>query len=156
VRCEIPGNPTTALLANMLPAPIPQNVAPLTEVDPLVSCRSTWYSTELVFGPEFARYEIHATVDSVPIVYSDDPAVSTVPAQGPSAAVRVWFQAANLDLTTGQPIGTPAPWRTSVLSSGNQVGIASDGLNGFRFLLVVDRTIAQQVTIDKLVVIYRH
>ena len=38
---------------------------------------------------------------------------------------------------------------------GNVTGIASDGLNGFRFALVVDHTIATTVTIDKVKVVYR-
>ena len=154
VRLEVLGNPTTALLANMQPAPTPQNVGPLTEVDQLVSCRSTFYSTGLPIGlgPEYVRYEIHATVDGIPIVYSDDPAVSTIRAQV-GAAVRAWFKAANLDLTTGQPLQV-RPWRTSVRSTAAEIGIAFDGLNGFRFLLVVDHAIAQQVTIDRVVVAY--
>jgi hypothetical protein len=152
VRCEVPGNPTTALLASMQPAPIAQNVAPLTEVDLLASCRSAIYSTGLLFGPEYLRYEIHATVGGVPIVYSDDPAVSTVQAQV-GAAVRVWFQAATVDLITGQLLEL-RPWRTSVRSTALQVGIDDDAKNAFRFLLVVDRTIAQQVTIDRVVVAY--
>ncbi len=161
VRLEVPGTPTTSLLANMLPAPTADNVAPLQELDDLVAFQSTWYSTGLPFGPEFAYYEIHATVDGVPVVYSDSTAISTVQA-GIGSAVRVYFQNANLDLTTGLPAPlsgeidpTIRPWRTAVLSTGNVTGIASDGLNGFRFALVVDHTIATTVTIDKVKVVYR-
>lgn len=162
VRCEVPGSPTVALLANMLPAPIADNVATLTEADDEVSFQSTWYSTNLPYGPEYARYEIYATVNGAPVIYSDDPAVSTVPAQGPAAAIRAFFQNANLDLVTGAPVPLPGetevairPWRTSVLSLANQTGIASDGLNGFRFALVLDRRIAATVTIDKVKIVYR-
>jgi hypothetical protein len=161
VRCEIPGTPTTALLANMLPAPTADNVGTLTEADGLVSFQSSWYTTGLPFGPEFAYYEIHATVDGVPMVFSDSSAISSVVA-GVGAPVRAFFQSANLDLQTGLPAPlsgevdpTIRPWRTSVLSTGNSTGIASDGLNGFRFALVVDHTLATTVTIDKVKVVYR-
>jgi hypothetical protein len=81
---------------------------------------------------------------------------------GVGAPVRAFFQSANLDLQTGLPAPlsgevdpTIRPWRTSVLSTGNSTGIASDGLNGFRFALVVDHTLATTVTIDKVKVVYR-
>ncbi|MBL8729160.1 MAG: hypothetical protein JNM25_12055 [Planctomycetes bacterium] len=152
VRLEVPGTPTTALLASMLPPPVAQNVAPLVERDDIVSCRSKFYSTGLLFGPDFQRYEIYATVDGVPTVFSDDPAVSNQPAQQ-GAAVRALFQAATVDPVTGEATET-REWRTSVRTSGNQVGIASDGLTSFRFILVMDQVLAQTVTIDRLVVYY--
>ena len=152
VRLETPGTPTTALLSNMQPAPVAQNVAPLVERDDLVSTRSLWYSTGLLFGPDYQRYEIHATVDGTPMVFSDDPAVSTMPAQV-GAPVRVLFQAGTLDSVTGLPLVT-RPWRSSVRTVGGQTGLASDGLTAFRFLLIVDQNVAQDVTIDKVEVVY--
>jgi hypothetical protein len=152
VRLETPGTPTTALLASMLPPPVAQNVATLVERDDTVSFRSEFYSTGLLFGPDFQRYEIHATVDGVPTVFSDDPAVSNQPAQQ-GAALRALFQAATIDPVTGLP-SEMREWRTSVRTAGNQVGIASDGLTSFRFILVMDQLVAQTVTIDSLVVFY--
>lgn len=161
VRCEVPGTPSVSLLANMLPAATTDNVGTLTESDDLVVFQSNWYSTNLPYGPEYARYIIDATVDGVPMVFSDDPAVSTLPAQSPQA-IRAFFQNANLDLLTGLPaplLGetqpTIRPWRTSVRSAGAEVGIASDGLNGFRFALVLDRAIATNVTVQRVRVVYR-
>lgn len=161
VRCETPGTPTTALLAGMQPAATADNVGTLTELDDLVVFQSTWYSTNLPYGPEYARYEIYATVDGVPVVFSDDPAVSTVPAQT-GAALRAFFQNANLDLATGLPAPisgssepTIRPWRLSVKSTATQTGIASDGLNGFRWALVLDRAIAATVTVDRVKIVYR-
>ncbi|MEO6594384.1 MAG: hypothetical protein ABIP94_06495, partial [Planctomycetota bacterium] len=134
--------------------PVANNVAQLVEKDGAVTFRSTFYSTNLLFGPEYARYEIHAIVDGVPMVFSDDPAVSNLPAQGTSV-LRALFQSARLDLATLQPLEI-GPWRTSVRTVGSsQVGIASDGFNGFRFLILFDRTMAQTVTIDKVVIAYR-
>ena len=148
--------PTVGDLSSMSPAPPADNVGTLTEFDDLVSIRSFYYSTELIFGPEFSRYEIEATVDGVPMTFSDDPAVSTMQATNGSP-IRVLFQAANLDVVTGEVLNpVPRPWRQSVRSSSNQTGIASDGLNGYRFMLFIDRTLATNVTIDKLTVVYRN
>ncbi|MBX3461920.1 MAG: Ig-like domain-containing protein [Planctomycetes bacterium] len=154
VRLEAPGNPPTTLLASMLPPPVPQNVGTLLDRDDLVSVRSLFYSTGLLFGPEYERYEIYAEINGVPVVFSDDPAVSNTPAQQ-GAALRVLFQAATLDPVTGLPTEV-RPWRTSVRTFGNQTGIASDGLTAFRFALLVDQTLvdAEDVRVDRVVVYY--
>lgn len=155
VRFELPTAPTLAQLVSMQPPAAAQNVGALTESDLLVSCRSRWYSTQLIFGPEFARYEIYATVDGAPRVYSDDPAVPDSVEAGTGQALRVLFQAANLDLITGEPTEI-RQWRNSVRSSPTQTGIASDGLNGFRFMLFFDRMFASTLTIERVVVVYRN
>lgn len=153
VRLEGPAAPPLSQLATMQPAATTDNVGALSEVDSLVGCRSKFYSTGLLFGPEFARYEIYGHVDGAPFVLSDDPAVAALPAQD-GAPVRALWQGANLDLVTGVPMSL-GPWRTSVRTAGTQVGIASDGLNGYRFLLLVDYALGAVITIDRVVVVYR-
>ena len=76
-------------------------LASLTEADDLSSFRSEYYTTGLVLGPEFARYEIYATVDGVPVVFSDDPAVSPR-AAGVGEPIRAYFQAADMNVSTGE------------------------------------------------------
>jgi hypothetical protein len=137
----------------MLPAATASNVATLEETDEVVACRSKFYSTGLIFGPQYVRYEIHALVDGVPTVFTDDPALPGVPAL-PGAPVRALWQSATLDLVTGDPL-LVRPWRTAVRSTATQPGIASDGLNGFRFMIMVDRALAQTITIDSVTVLYR-
>ena len=156
VRLEKSVAPPVSELASMSPAATADNVGALVEFDDVVSMRSLFYSTGLIFGPEFARYEIEATVDGVPMVFSDDPAVSPMAAtQG--APLRVLFQAANLDVVTGEVLNAvPRPWRPAVRSTANLPGIASDGLNGYRFMLFADRTLATNVTVEKLTVVYRN
>ena len=154
VRYERPAAPTLAALQARVPPPTADNVGPLTEVDDLVSMRSLFYSTGLIFGPAFSHYKIEATVDGVPVVYSDDPAVSNLEA-GNLSPVRVLFQAANLDVVTGEVLDL-RPWRTSVRSSSTQTGIASDGYNGYRFSLLFNRVLATNVTIDRLTVVYQN
>ncbi|MBM4062068.1 MAG: hypothetical protein FJ265_13370 [Planctomycetes bacterium] len=161
VRCELPGTVTTAVIANALPAPTPENVGTLVEQDELVAFQSTWYSTNLAQTPDYLRYEIVATVDGQQVLFSDDPAVSPIQATF-GAPVRAFFQSANLDLVTGVPVPLPGQtqpairrWYPAVRATGSQPGMVSDGLNGFRFALVFDRSQAISVTIDRVSVYYR-
>lgn len=152
-RLELPTAPAPTQFVALQPAATAQNVGALTDTDDLAVCRSKNYSTGLIFGPDYARYEIHATMGGLPVVFSDDPAVSTTPAQV-GAPVRALFQSVNLDLATGLPLNV-GPWRTSVRTSSTQTGIASDAFNGFRFILLLDRAVATNVVIEKVVVVYR-
>ena len=76
-------------------------------------------------------------------------------AAGVGSPIRSLFQAADIDVVTGEVLSVQ-PWRLSVRSSPNQIGIASDGLNGFRFMLFFDQVLATSVTIDRVVVVYRN
>lgn len=152
VRLETPATPTTAALPNMQPAPTADNIGVLAERDDFASFRSLWYSTELALGPEFVRYTIHATVDGNAMVFSDDPSVSTL-AAGVGAAIRLWIQAGQLDLSTGEVLSSK-PWRTAVRSGQAQIGIGSDGLNAFRWVVVHDRSVAQEVILSRVEVTY--
>ncbi len=155
VRLEAPTLPPLAQLAGMLPSASVANLGVLDERDALVVCGSKFYSTGQVFGPEFARYEIRGTVDGNPFVYSDDPAVSTIPAlEGTGAALRVLFQAVQLDLSTGDPQQL-GPWRQAVRSTLNVTGIDADAFNGFRFKLFADYSIGTNIVVDEVVVVYR-
>jgi hypothetical protein len=154
IRCEVPGGGPVSLLNNCQPPATVDNVGALAETDEQVMTKSRFYSTGLVFGPEYVRYEIHAVVDGLPVVFSDDPAVATGgEAAGPSSLVNAFFQAATIDLATQEPI-VILPWRSRVLSSGSEPGLSSDGLNGFRFLILVRQRTAT-ITLDKVVVVYR-
>lgn len=152
-RLELPTAPTLTQFGTMQPAASASNLGALTETDDLAVCRSKIYSTGLIFGPDYARYEIYATVDGLPVVFSDDPAVSTTPAQI-GAPVRALFQCVDLNLATGQPLSF-SPWRTAVRTSSTQTGIASSALNAFRFILLLDRAVSTNVVIQKIAVVYR-
>jgi len=155
VRLEAPTLPTLAQLPGMQPSPTADNLGVLDERDALVVCGSKFYSTGQVFGPEFARYEIRGTVDGNPFVYSDDPAISPTPAlAGANAALRVLFQAVQLDLSTLDPQQF-GPWRQAVRSTAAVTGIDADAFNGFRFKLFVDYSIGVNVVVDEVVVVYR-
>ncbi|MCA8952429.1 MAG: hypothetical protein KDE27_23160, partial [Planctomycetes bacterium] len=153
IRFEMPGSPTTLMLPNTLPAAQPDNVAALTEQDRYVSFRTLWYSTGQVFGPEFARYEIHATVDGQSVIYSDDTTVSPVMA-GVGSALRLWIQNGQMDLATGD-VTEIQPWRTGVATFQGQIGISTDGRNAFRYAVIQDRDVAATVTIEKIVIVFK-
>jgi hypothetical protein len=146
--------PQPALLGVVEPPATSQNVGQLLEVDDTVSVRSKFYSTNLACSPKFVRYELDATANGVPTVYSDDPAISPL-AAGLGAAVRVMFQAGNANLVTGevQPIG---PWRKSVRSAPGISGIDVDGGNAYRFMLVADRNVASTLSITRMAVVYEN
>jgi hypothetical protein len=152
VRLEAPVEPALAQLANVAPAMTSDSVAALSEADDLVGIRSLYYSTNLIFGPAFSHYVIEATVDGQSTTFSDNDQISLLSA-GVGAPIRALFQAADIDVITGEVLGT-RPWRTSVRSGPNQVGIASDGLNGYRFMLFFDQVLATSVTIDRVTVVY--
>ncbi len=152
VRLEAPTAPPLSQLATVVPAMGPESVAALTEIDDLVSMRSKFYVTYVACGLVMLSYELHAIVDGVPTVFSDDPSISPIQATTGSA-VRVMFQAAQIDPVNGAVLST-GPWRQAVATSPGQTGISADGRNGYRFVIVFDRTLATSVSIDSLAVNY--
>ncbi len=152
VRLELPGSPTTALLPGMQPAAVAANVAPLVEVDPLASMQSRFYPTYVTPGPSYVRYVVEALVDGVPRVFSDDPSVSLLIASV-GAPLQIWLQGARLDPLTMDPIEL-GPWRPAVRSAPGTPGLDADDFEAFRFRLVVDRTLAASVTVQRVQVVY--
>ena len=156
VRFEKPTTPDLGELGGMSPVATADNVGPLLESDDVVSMRSLYYSSNLIFAPQWARYELEAVVDGVPMTFSDDPSVSSMAAiQG--APIRILFQAADLDVVTGEVLNTqPREWRTQVRNTLTVPGLNTDQLNGYRFMLFIDRQLASTVTVEKLTVVYRN
>lgn len=156
-RLEFPGNPLPTSMPGAQPAATANNVATLVEVDDQSGFRSTFISTGQPFGPDFVRYEITAIVDGVPTVFSDDPTVGAPARFGAPwlAPIEIRLQAATMDLVTNQvDANSIRPWRINV-ASGNDPSLADDGLNAFRFQIVIDRSRGQQVVIDQVKVVYR-
>lgn len=156
VRLEVPTNPLPALLPNVQPPPGPNNVGQLTEQDDRAGFMSKFYSTGQPIPPEFARYVIEARVNGNPVIYSDDPAVpgSIGPARFGQAPIQAYFQSVRFDLGSGEPdLTTLRPWRENVGFFNNSPGLSE---NGFRFSIVLDRTVGQTVEIDKVSIYYRN
>jgi len=151
VRVEAPTPPSLAGLTGLLPAASDDNVGPLLERDDVVGVRSRLFYTGQVLGPLYQRYEIHALVDGVSIVFSDDPAIG-VPATT-LTPVRALFQAVRVDPTTEEELEV-GPWRVGVRSVGGTDGIATEGFNAVRFQLFADHTLANDVRVERVVVVY--
>jgi hypothetical protein len=127
----------------------------LSELDSRTGFQSLFRSTEQAFGPEYVRYEIRAWVDNQLVVFSDDATVGT-PALPGLAPIEAYFQAATIDLGTGQVVpNTERPWRQYVGSFGGNQSLADDALNAFRFQLILDRTFGQTVEVESVKVVYR-
>ena len=97
------------------------------------------------------RYEVTATVDGVPIVFSDDPSVGPRAAAG--QAVQLFVQGANV-MPGGQLVpGTAAPWRTQVGTFVPTEGsLQIDQRSGYRFTLLFDRSVASDISVERVAV----
>jgi hypothetical protein len=156
VRFEAPGTlvPATAL-PNMIPAATAANVATLTDTDLRVGFQTEFYTTGQPFGPDWVRYEIEALVNGVPTVFSDDPARGTAASVG-LAPIEIYFQGGRMDLTNNTIVpGTIKPWRSRVKGSATEPSLADDALNAYRFQVLLDRTMGQQVVLQTVKVFYR-
>lgn len=151
VRLEAPTAPAVADLGTVQPPAGSDNVGALLERDDLVGVRSRLFFTGQALGPAYLRYEIRAIVDGAAIVYSDDAAFG-VPATT-LTPVRALFQSVRVDPSTEEVLQV-GPWRTQVRTVGNQQGIDTEGFNAVRFQLFADRTMANDVRIDSVVVVY--
>ncbi len=125
------------------PAYVPAtNSGGLNDRDPISVSLSTWRGTGLLFPPTWEYYELDVDTDgngTIDITYTDTGASGTQIANDPAGPVRIEFQAANVDLTTLQPIeGSIRPWREAV-GSAIAPGISLDSRNGLRFQLYFNR-----------------
>ncbi|MEC7583073.1 MAG: hypothetical protein VYE77_02035 [Planctomycetota bacterium] len=157
LRVEAPVAPQPTSLPNVQPPAGADDVAILLDEDVRSAFQSKFYSTDQPFGPQYVRYEIRAFVDGNPqvVVFSDDPSVGT-PANSALSPIEVYFQGGTVDLVTGAvDLQNLTPWRTQVGSFGGNPSLADDGLNGFRFQIVIDRSFGSEVEIDSIKVIYR-
>lgn len=154
LRLEVPRDPLPTLLPNVQPAATAENVALLTESDPRSGFQSKFYSTGQAFGPTYVRYEMRVLINGTPFVFSDDPARGTPARFSVGSAVQVWFQGGTVDLFTNEATSL-RPWREFVGQGRGGLSLADDSPNGFRFLILVDRSAGQQVEIDWVKVVYR-
>jgi hypothetical protein len=153
VRLETPTMPPLSHLAGAQPPAGAQNLGVLGERDPLVALTSTWYTTGQLLVPEYVRYEVHATVAGVPIVFSDDPGVGQAAIAG--QAIRVLFQGAEILPGAAVPLRI-GDWRAFVRSTAGAVGIDADSwANSYRFRIVADHGLALDTVVTKVVVVYR-
>ncbi|MBI5852246.1 MAG: hypothetical protein HZB39_14625 [Planctomycetes bacterium] len=157
LRVEAPGTaPSLALLGNVQPPAVPDSAGVLVEGDALAGFQSRFVSSGAVFPPSFVRYVIRADVDGVQRTFSDDPAVGLPAALG-TAPLVFKVQGADVNLA-GEllPNATPALWRNQVGPfDALQGSLFSDSTIGFRWLLLIDRTMTTNVIVREVRIDYR-
>lgn len=143
VRLELPGGAALSQLGTVVgPSIAGENVGVLTDRDVKTGQVSEWYHVRSAVPPNWQHYTLAASVNGLQVVFSDDPTLGN-PATGPGVPVQLWVQGARLDIA-GQPIGEPGPWRPYVRD------LALDDANGFRFMLLFDRTVSSDTTVEDL------
>jgi hypothetical protein len=156
VRLECAGPITTAALGTVLgPAtPLPGFVGSLTagEGDARSACISRWRSSALTTAPRWLHYRVRALVRGTPVIFSDDPN-AFAPANLDSLPLRIRFQGGLVD-GNGELVGAPGPWRDFVNGDGGRAGIQLDGATGFRFMLVFNRDVEQDLVIEDVDVFF--
>ncbi len=151
-RVEVPQpNPPISVAGVAIPVGSLLSVGTLAETDSQVACQSSWYWTGRALPvTEWVRYRMDATINGQQVTFSDDPALGSLA----SGAVGLFVQAATIDPATG--IVDPSsmgPWRQRV--GGAAASLQSDGGNAYRFVILFDRAVAQQVQVDRVAVDFR-
>jgi len=122
------------------PAPTPDNTGTLTDRDELSGSRSRWLLPSSPSLPIYERYELLVEIGGLPVLFSDDPAVSPVAADTAGGPVLVRFQGADVDPVTGQPIAASiGPWRTTLAPGADSVN--RDRARTLRFDVVCNKTL---------------
>ncbi len=124
-----------------------ENTGMLFDRDPRTMARSNWFFMPASLPRTLLRYEIHARIDGAFQLLTDNPSGPN-PANVPGNPVQIFLQGADVDPGTLQPLAPPAPWVDNVTDLGQT------SPTGFRFILILDRTLANDIRIDKVDVIY--
>lgn len=137
-----------------------QNVAELSEVDPLSGVQSDWYRTGQVFPPDYLYYEVEASLDGGTTfqVFSDDDTRGVM--AGPlesSSPIRFLVQGAKEDLAGKIDPTSITLWRDYVgpFAPPMEVGLNDDGATAFRFILLFDRSLASDIVVKRVTVGFR-
>lgn len=123
------------------------NTGPLSDQDTWTGQVSRFYPAASGSAPSWLHYRLDVEVDGVPITYSDDP-LAYAPATGPGVPVQLWFQGTTVD-PQGLPLVSPGPWRALVRD------LEVDRANTFRFMVLFDRSVSQDVVLKNLTVTWR-
>ncbi len=151
-------SPSTALLGQLMPTGSGE-VGQVTEEWPLVAFQSRWYETNQIFAPEYHRYEIEAEIDGATEIFSDDPSYGVL-AQHPDTPLAFYAQAADIVPGSGQ-ILLPEEvrgWRQFVGQFGpfpNTPTLNLDNKNGFRWVLILDRSFGVDVVIKRVSIFFK-
>lgn len=135
------------------PAPTPDNTGTLTDTDELSGSRSRWLLPSSPSLPVYERYELLVEIGGLPVLFSDDPAVSPVAADAAGGPVLVRFQGADVDAVTGQPVAASiGPWRTTLSPGADSVN--RDRARTLRFDIVCNKALGVTRVLE-LKMVYR-
>jgi hypothetical protein len=124
------------------------NLGSLVDTDAVTIARSKWYALPTLGTTVLRYYEMTVQIDSVLQIFTDNP-LNPNPANVPGAPIRIWMQAADVDPVTRMPRGNPGAWVDNTLELGRGFP------NGFRFLIVFDRTTASTISVEEFRLEYR-
>lgn len=106
-----------------------------------------------MFPPAWLRYELEVDTDgdgTVDITYTDTGVAGTQTASDPNGPLRIQFQGAQLQQSTGLPLlGTEGPWRSNI-GDGAGPGIGLDSPTGFRFMMTFNRGLFPDTVVASL------
>lgn len=151
VRLETEGRiPAPTELGAVAPVATTYNVGELLDSDEVVGFQTRFVAAGAT-APTYLRYVVDAIVDGVPMRFSDDPNL------GPQATagqpVQFWVQGQDVDPGTFEPVfgSQPSPFRQLVGATGASPSLQQDGRNGFRVLILADRSLANgPILIDRV------
>ena len=123
------------------------------EGDAQTGFTSRWRSSRQLFAPLWTHYVLTCRIRGNVVVYSDDPA-NFNPADSDTLPVRIYFQGADVNATTGTITGEPGPWRNYVNGQSGRLSINTDDATGCRFMIVFNRTVETDVQIEDLEIVY--
>ncbi len=148
----VTSSPNKDMIGTVVPPATDQNVGILSDSDKLAGAQSRWYASRQFFPPSWLRYEVEALIDNVKVVYSDDPAVGQLAQNGP---VNFYIQGARVSPNGEPDSSTIKPWRKYVGQFASDPSIELDDATGFRFQILFDKNLAQDIKVTKVTVYFR-
>lgn len=135
-RLESLGNLTVGSATKIPAYNASLNAGTLTDHDSLSGCLSLWRTTNLIFPPQWIRYELDVDTDGdgvTDVTYTDSGAAGTQVANDPLGPVTIRFQGGQIAQGETTPTeGTVGAWRYGI-GAGAVPGIGLDSATGFRF-----------------------
>ncbi|MCA8942547.1 MAG: hypothetical protein KDB80_08340 [Planctomycetes bacterium] len=136
------------------PTAVAENSGALLESDSVVGMISKIYDTGLAVSPVYSHYVIEAVVDNVPVTFSDNPEIASPAIEG--AAVQFFVQGFPIDPATGDPapITEASNWARFVRSTQGELTLNDYQMTGFRWSVLADFSVANDIKIDTVSVFY--
>jgi hypothetical protein len=121
-----------------------------TDSDPITGAQSLWYSTDRLYPPNYLRFEIETLIAGIPRVFSDDPTRGEQP-HLTTTPIAFFIQCAHVNAKLEPDPLTLSDWNTTTSSLNLRRG------NGFRFVLLLDRSILGEamIQVKKVRVVFR-